>query len=202
MLLLTVVVFSSCAVKRTKDSDKTLRVMLDVKNLTQSEYAAIKQALFESKHFYIVDRERAFDAIKAEQSNQYVKEPQRYDRTQKYAQIGKLYGAGGVVIATSKCQGYESMQNVAYFAFHLATVGMFDKITCTQFLELVDTATGEVMASIKNTAKKADNDVQNWSESVTMLIDAYPKYFEADSRHERLSVYQNETGLLSDAHSK
>lgn len=194
ILLLVLVGVSSCAVKRTKDSDKSMRVMLDPKSLDQNESMSVKAALFDSGKFYIVDRSQAYNAVIQEQDRQH-SDDNRFENSQKYAQWGKMYGAGSVIVASSKCGGLESNKNLLYLAGHLATLGMFDKTLCTQNLELVDTATGEILVSVKNETGKKYNESQDWSDIVDKLVDAYPKYFESVKKHERLLQYEEQSRM-------
>lgn len=197
ILLLVLVGVSSCAVKRTRDSDKTLRVMLDPKSTNPDDYALVQHALVDSGKFYVVDRNHAFKALKTEQFQANRANADRYADSQKYAHWGELYGAGGVVVVSVKCSGVESRKNIVYFVAHLATLGMFDKELCTQLIELVDTNTGEVVASAKNEARRAYGDVLDWSDAVDELVSNYPKYFESVKKHEKLIKYEEQTETLS-----
>ncbi len=198
ILTLISVVLSSCAVKRTRDSDKTLRVMLDPKSTQSEDYDSIENALVESGKFYVIDRGAAFNAVKKEQSSEYTQEADRYQPEGKYAHYGQLLGAGAVVVVSSECGGAQSSQNIIYLAGHLATLGLFDKIMCKQFIKLVDTQTGEVVASAMNETGKHNHEVLDWSDAVEKLVDNYPKYFESVKKHEKLIKYEAESKELSE----
>ena len=187
-----------CAVRRTKNSDKTLRVMLDPKSTQSEDYDSIAHALVSSGNFYVVDRGAAFNAIKNEQNNEYVLEPDRYQPESKYAQYGRLLGVGAVVVVSTECGGAQSSENLIYLVGHLATLGLFDKVMCKQFIKLVDTQTGEVVSSAMNETGKYNREALDWSDAVGKLIDNYPKYFETVKKHEKLIKYEAESKQLSD----
>jgi curli biogenesis system outer membrane secretion channel CsgG len=197
LLLLILITASSCAVKRTRDSDKGLRVAVDSTGINQEDHAGLQNALVQSGKFYVIDRLRAFKSIKNEQDRLHRTEADRYAPAQKYAHYGKLYGVGSVVVATAKCSGAESSKNIIYFAAHLSTLGMFDRIVCEQILEIVDTNTAEVIASVRVETKKQANELMDWSDVVEELVEAYPTHFESDKKHKKLIEYEQETEKLS-----
>lgn len=184
-------------VKRTKLSDPTLTIILDSKSLDPSEYSALQEALFATGKFNILDRTKAYDAIRAEQMRQHRLESDRFNDSEKYAQWGRFIGAGGVVTASYQCKGSESSQNLIYFAAHLSTLGMFDKIVCTQFIQLTDTSTGQVVASIKHDGKKDTSGVLEWSEAANKLIDQYPDTFVTLEKHQKLIDYEIESARIA-----
>ena len=102
-------------------------------------------------------------------------------------------GGNSTITAHSERKGVEGRKNLLYFAGHLATLGMFDKTLCTEFLEMVDTNTAEVLASVRLEASKAYSEELDWSDTVGKLIDQYPKYFEQIKKHEKLLQYEAES---------
>lgn len=190
-ILIPFLLFScSSQVKRTRDSDKSLKVALIKAGISDTEHSSIQQALVESGKFYVVDRNVAFNAVTNEQNLEHRTGSDRFEDNQKYAQWGKMYGVGAVITAHSDCGGAESSKNLIYLAGHLATLGLFDKTLCTEFLELVDTNTAEVLVSVRYEAGKRNGEALDWSDIVDQLVDRYPKYFEQVKKHELLLKYE------------
>lgn len=194
-IISTSVFILGCAseVKRTKLSDPTLTIILDDKGLEPSDYIAVQESLFATGKFKILDRSKAYDAIRAEQMREHRLESDKFNDSEKYAQWGRFIGAGGVVTASYECKGAESNQNLIYLAAHLSTLGIFDKIICTQFIQLTDTSTGQVVASIKYDGKKGANEVLDWSDAANKLVDQYPDTFVTLEKHQKLIDYEVES---------
>lgn len=180
----------SSAVKRTKYSDKTMRVLIDPSSIDSSNHVAIQQALVETGKFFVVDRSKAFAAIVHEQNRQHTSMSDRFEDREKYAQWGKMYGAGGVITAHVQCAN-NGTGNIVTTAFHLATLAtMWSEYRCSQFLEVIDTATTEVVASIKYDIKADTTKNLDWSDAVEALVDSYPEIFEDVKNHRVLETYK------------
>lgn len=194
-LILSISFLFSCASKvvRTRDSDKSLRVALIKAGISDTEHSSIQQALVETGKFNVVDRNAAFNAVTNEQHLEHREMSDRFEDSQKFAQWGKMYGVGAVITAHSVCGGAESSKNLIYLVGHLATLGLFDKTLCTEFLELVDTNTAEVLVSVRYEAGKRNGEALDWSDIVDKLVDQYPIYFGQVKKHELLFKYEAES---------
>ena len=178
--------------KRTKLSDPVLTIFVDDKGINQIDYSAVQQALYSTGKFIVLDRNVAYEALRAEQNRQYRDRDNRYSDLSKYAQWGRVLGAGGVVTASYNCRGSESSENIVYFIGHLSTLGMFDRTVCEQFLQITDASTGEVVASIKHEGKKNKNETLDWSDAVNKLIETYPDTFATLEKSQRLIKFEVE----------
>lgn len=197
-LMITLISGCSSEVKRTKLSDPTLTIILDDNGLQPNDYNAIQEALFATGKFNILDRFKAFEAIKREQQREHRTDIDRFTDSNKYAQWGRFIGAGGVITASYECKGTESSQNIIYFAAHLSTLGMFDKVICTEFIQLTDTSTGQVVASVKYDGKKGQNGVLDWADATNRLVDQYPESFVQLEKHQKLIDYEVESARIAE----
>lgn len=184
MYLFLLFLLFSCASSppRTKFSDKNMRIMLHPKGINAGHYASIQSALVQSDVWVVLDRGEGLKALKEEQETIHRKESDRYEDREKFAQWGRLYGVGAIVLAHAQCSNrpHEWRQNELY-------------TYCTQYLNLVDANTGEVVASVdsKNNAPYGEN--PDWKEIVQKLVDIYPKYFTKNLITERLEKYKEES---------
>jgi hypothetical protein len=197
LLVLIISILFSCTSepKRTRDSDKTLRIMVDPESIDSTQHAILQNELITTGKFYIVDRAKGFHAIKKEQEREQLSEESRFEDSQKYAHWGKLYGVGGVVVANLKCTENPSTENILWGVAHLATLGIFHyRQICTQLLELLDSNTGEIVTSVRNDFKTDSESYKvSWTDVVDKLVDAYPKYFEKNYKHTILKEYEAES---------
>ena len=169
--------------------------MIDPDSIDPKDHITLQNDLIASNKFYVVDRANAYKAIKKEQEREHRDNQDRFEDKQKYAQWGKLYGVGGVIVAHLQCTDNPSTENVLWGIAHMATLGVFhNRRVCAQFLELVDTNTGEVVTSVRNDFKTDSEAYEmDWTGAVEKLADAYPKYFEEQKKHKILQQYEQET---------
>lgn len=179
VLLLTLV---SCASKRTKYSDKNMRVMIDTEGLDMADYNNLQSALVRSNVWTVLDRSRGLAAVKREQEELHKYNHDRYDAREKFAHWGKLYGVGSVIVGHSECHNRPNTWNMSQL-----------KNYCKMYLSLVDANTGEVLVSV-NGEDAADFMARpDWSDLVAELIETYPKYFEEKQTDQRLLDYKKES---------
>lgn len=200
-LVIAIVFLASCNSKpvRSKNSDKTLRVAIDADSIDQKNHTILQNDLVNSKKFYVVDRSEGLRAIKIEQEKLHREDADRYEDKQKYAQWGKLYGIGSIIVAKMNCADNPSTENILWGIAHLATLGIFhNKRICAQYLQIIDSNTGEVVTSIRNEFKTDSESYQiSWEDAVHKLITSYPKYFEESAKDERLVKYEEESEKLA-----
>ena len=189
--------FAGCSSEpiRNRESDKSLRVMIDPDSVDSKNHIILQNDLISSGYFYVIDRSQAFRAIQKEQDRLHKTVPDRFEDRQKYAQWGKLYGVGAVVTAHIQCTDNPSTENVLMGLAHLATLGIFhNRRICAQFLELTDSNTGEIISSVRNDFKTDDERNQmSWSESVSKLVDRYPKTFRQPAKANVLREYEQQS---------
>lgn len=183
LALATVALATSCAGKtpRTRWTDKTMRVAIDPASIDAGNYVRIQQALVESGKWVVVDRAMAFRAIKAEQERLHRGEEDRFADKEKWAIWGRLLGVGGIVVAHTQCANKGSFWNDARYAH------------CHQFLSIVDSNTGEVMATAEDEQDGSNNEEQiapPWADAVAKLNDAYPTHFQPNRDKPQLEQYR------------
>lgn len=169
-----------CATPRTKWTDKTMRVMIDPEGVSAKHYVRIQQALMKSGKWVVVDRGMGYNAIKKEQEREHREQTDRFLDSEKFAHWGKLYGVGGVIVAHSSC---------------IIRDGLFKKNfpTCNQYVAIVDTNTGEVIAAAEGQAEGSSYDYDlapSWDDVVADMEDAYPKNYQPNKDHKILRDYK------------
>lgn len=177
--------------KRTKWTDKTMRIMIDPDSVASTDYVSIQTALIKNGAFTVVDRNRAFKAIKSEQERTMRTEEDRYADKEKWSHWGKLYGVGAIIVGHSQC--YKAKP----FFSRYETVDR-----CKQFLSIVDSNTGEVIA-VSEGESDAPAFVESgsfkkpldWTEPVEKLVEAYPKDFKPRYYSEGLERYREESAV-------
>ncbi|WP_413944431.1 CsgG/HfaB family protein [Bdellovibrio sp. HCB-162] len=173
--------FVGCASKekRTKFSDKSMRIMIDSASISAKEYAKLQTALVKNGAFIVLDRAKGLKAIKEEQDMLHRKSIDRFEDREKFAIYGKLYGAGAVVVANVQCK------DISYWT------GMGHE--CQQSINLMDTSTGEVITAVDNIVKTDWGTTAQWDDTVTKLVEAYPKDFKSQPITARLMEYKAES---------
>lgn len=173
--------------KRTKWTDKSMRVLIDPDSLSSDDYVAVQTALFKEGSFTVVDRSKGFKAIKTEQERTHRTEQDRYADKDKWAHWGKLFGVGAIVVGHSQC--YRAK---AFLSMHPVVN------RCKQFLSLVDSNTGEVIVAVDAESDKPGgvdsgsfNAPSDWTEAVQRLVDAYPRDFKPQYYSEKLEHYRD-----------
>lgn len=175
--------------KRTKWTDKNLRVMIDPDAIGENDYFKLQKALVQAGNFTVVDRNAGFKAIKAEQERTQRNEQDRYADKEKWSHWGKLYGVGSIIVPHTECSKVESGG-----FFHPGP-----RARCFQYISIVDANTGEVTVMIENEAygERMDSIYGNqyhvpaWDEAVEKLVDAYPHDFDNSNYHPVLENYRN-----------
>ena len=189
----SLLILSGCSTseKRTKWTDKNMRVLIDADSLSSSDYVAVQTALIKNGTFTVVDRSAAFKAIKSEQERTIRTEQDRYADKEKWSQWGKLYGVGAIVVGHKQC--YKAKPVFSRYE-------VVDR--CKQFLSIVDSNTGEVLA-----VSEAESDAPayveygsfqkplDWTEPVEQLVDAYPRDFRPHYYSEGLERYREESAM-------
>lgn len=187
LIIFTLLILCSCATRRTRLSDKNMRVMIDPSGITATDYASIQRALVSSNMWTVLDRSRGLASAKREQEQLHKYSHDRYDRMEKFAHWGKLYGAGSVIVAQSECHNRPNPWNITTL-----------KNYCQLYLSMVDTNTGEVIVSSKVEESADFMASPDWSEVVEELADAYPTHFKEEKLHQRLLDYKEESAANSD----
>lgn len=173
---------SGCATARTKWTDKTMRVMIDPDGIDANHYVKIQQALVDSGKWVVVDRGMGYNAIQKEQEREHRYETDRFLDREKFAHWGKLYGVGGIVVAHAQCQvkdGWIMKKNYPH---------------CQQYLSIVDTNSGEVIAAVQDEADGGSYDYQmapSWDDIVAKLNNAFPSHFEPNKDEKSLRDYKD-----------
>lgn len=152
--------FVGCAsVPTTRDNIKQRRVFID-ESTDPDTTMLVKQALWQSGKWFVVDRDRGLNALKNEQ------ERQGLSNEEKYAELGKLFGAGAVVIPSDRCVRMSGIISLPHYV-------------CDQFLTVVDSSTGEVLVSVRNKAEGGSDELRpNWDETVEKMEKSFPKTWE------------------------
>lgn len=180
LILSVSTIFASCAsAPRTKWTDKTMRVMIDPDSISADHHVAIQKALVESGKWFVVDRAKGYQALKAEQERLHRDEEDRYADREKYAHWGKMYGVGGIVVAAAQCK---KKQGFFFGGWSLV---------CKQYLSIVDANTGEVIAAIEEeNSSDSVEIVPTWDDAVAKLNSAYPDAYKAMQTSERIENYK------------
>lgn len=148
---------------RTRHSDPVMRISVFPKNISQGSYVRLQNALQSNGAWIVVDRANGFQAVDDEQGLEHESMANRFDAAERYARFGKLYGVGGIVVATEQCNGgYGSWS------------GQFSR--CFENLSLINATTGEVMAvaeDIQDTVNSVT--APDWTRIVDKMTDNFPK---------------------------
>lgn len=182
IIIATMFILCSCATKRTKYSDKNMRVMVDPSGLNMTDYTNLQTALVQSNVWTVLDRSRGLAAVKTEQERLHQHDHDRHDPREKFAHWGKLYGVGAVIVAHSECHNRPNQWNITELRNY-----------CRLFLNLVDANTGEVIVAVNDEDKAPFMSNPEWDEIVEGLVDAYPKYFEKMKLNDKLLEYKEES---------
>ena len=171
MMVLIALSLTGCAsMARNRYSDPVLRIAIDGDSIDSvQDHARLQNSLVESNFFVVVDRGSGFDAINKEQELVHQEKKERFGTNEKYARWGKMYGIGGILVATQSCSWQTSISNAVYKK-------------CLQDLTLINATTGEVMASSEAISESEDAiPTASWNKTVDLLISHYPKkYIDRD----------------------
>lgn len=178
---------SSTKVLRTQENDAMLRVILDP-TIEEAHYVQIRRALVESGRFEVIDRRDGFAAALKEQDLQFRSGYQdRFSDREKWAHIGRMYGARGVITASAQCY-----QNKNW-------LGEYRKY-CKQILTFIDGYTGKVEFSVQGENSEpwvVGYTVPNWDDVVKRAVAEYPAYFKPRVVDPLLEQYQDQSEELA-----
>lgn len=176
------VVGCSSAVKRTKYSDKNMRIMIDPDSFEPEEHVRLQHALIESGKWAVIDRARGMKAIQKEQERLHQNQNGRFDDRQKWAHWGRMYGVGAVVVGHVQCTKKLNFWMTSW------------KNDCQQFINLVDANTGEIITAIENRDEFDAELGTNWTVAVEKLNKSYPEDYRSPGiQHEKLNQYEAES---------
>lgn len=183
IILAALLILCSCSsTKRTKYSDKNMRIMVDPSGLDSRTYARVQTALARTGVWTVLDRASGLRAAMREQNQLHVYNHDRYAAREKFAHWGKLYGVGAIVVASQDCQNRVATWNNTML-----------KTYCNLFINLIDANTGEVIVAVEDEDDTNFLGQPDWNEIVEMLVEAYPKKFEKEVLDERLVEYKEES---------
>lgn len=173
---------TSCShVKRSKYSDPHMRVAVWPVGIDAGNHVRIQQALVATGKFIVVDRGAGLAAIEKEQEALHETQSDRFADAEKFAHWGKLLGVGAVVVAHTQCADKHAWIVNSMYA------------RCQQFVEIVNSNTGEVMASAEGQEDTANNEQElapSWESTVDRLVDAYPSHYEPNRDTAELVDYK------------
>lgn len=193
LMILALFTITACSSNpiRTKWADKNMRVAIDSDSISTDDYVSIQTALVKEGRFMVIDRNLGYKAIKTEQERLHRKEEDRYSDKEKWAMWGKMYGVGAIVVAHSQC--YRTQK---FFTLSLYTT------TCKQYISLVDSNTGEIIAAVdheedspasgNNYGSESFKTPVSWQTAVEKFVDAYPKDYKPQYYSEGIVNYQKE----------
>lgn len=183
ILVLASLVLASCSSseKRTKFSDKNMRIFLYHRTLKTNDYVRLQSALIKSDVWTVIDRRDGYNASGREQERIHRKDPDRFDDREKWTHIGKFYSVGAIVIGHTQC------------TYHKSIWKSKPVNRCYQALNLVDATTGEVIVGVDGHNEAQVGEQPDWEETVKKLIDVYPKYFTSQAISDRLERYKQES---------
>ena len=160
-----------------------MRIMVDPASINPENYARIQTALVQQEMWTVLDRLSGLQAIKHEQEELHRTSTDRYDDKEKYSHWGKLYGVGAVIVAHTQCFRKATFWNPQGNNYY-----------CSQFLNLVDANSGEVLIGVEGGEwAEAQNVAPDWKEVVQKLAEAYPKNFGREPSSERIDLYKKES---------
>ncbi len=157
--------------------------MIDPASISPENYARLQTSLVQQEMWTVLDRASGLEAIKKEQEELHRTSTDRYEDKEKWARWGKLYGVGSVLSAHTQCfpkAKWWDPQGNTYF--------------CSQFLNLIDANTGEVIVGVEG-GEYVDSaeEPPTWHEVTAKLAEVYPKYHEKRNYSERVQLYKRES---------
>lgn len=174
-------------VRRTLETDHMLRVLIDPR-IDASNYVQIRRALVQSGKFEVVDRRDGFEALIREQDLQFRSSySDRFSDREKWAHIGKAYGAAGIITAHADCY-----QDKSFW-------GEYRKY-CKQNLSFINGSTGVVEFAVSGLNSEpwvASHTVPDWDAVVAKAVDTYPEYFKPRVVKYPLNQYMDQSEELS-----
>ncbi len=185
--LIFLLVLAACSSENTrlKTTDKSMRVMIDPDSVTDGDYMRVQMELVQSDKFIVVDRGPGYRSVKREQEREHRQDNERFENKAKYAQWGKMYGVGAVILPFTDCR---IKQNVF--------TGRRSK-RCHEYLQIIDSNTTEIIASVSADESCSEFDTAEWHDVVEKLVDAYPTRFEEFKKSKRLISYEAESEQIA-----
>lgn len=178
----------------TKWTSPDLRIAVDPMGIDSANYVRLEEALVNTNKFFVIDRGSGFQAVVKEQdyvhgvaygSDDKPNTFERYGDQDRYARLGKLYSVGSVIVAQTRCATKSSFWS-GYYKH------------CEQYLALINSSTGEVVAAVSGVASDAEdyygvmNIAASWDGVVEKLVQAIPKEYTPNKYDERMRIYRNE----------
>ena len=173
-------------IKRTKFTDKNMRIMIDPDSISIESYVRIQKAHVERGAFAVIDRASGMAAVKKEQERLHRSESDRFSDREKWSHWGRLFGVGAIVVAHDQCYNKGSFWNPQYVVR-----------ACEQFLTLIDANTGEVIVAVEGKGEAPAvveggvPMVPSWDEITNKLVDSYPKNFKFEPFTKSVVEYQD-----------
>lgn len=167
--------------KRTKFSDKNMRIFLYPRTLKSDDYVRLQSALIKADVWSILDRKDGYAATLNEQERLHRHKADRFSDEEKFAHWAKLHGAGAVIVGNIQCTYSQSIWRSKPIN------------KCYQALNIVDTNTGEIVVGVDGNNTSPIGERPDWEEVVQKLIDIYPKHFTEEKISERLHRYKLES---------
>lgn len=167
--------------KRTKWSDKNMRLAIDGEWVSAEDLARVTHAMVKADRWIVVDRGPGFKSVTREQNLEHRETADRFENKAKYAQWKKLLGVGAIVIPHVDCRLRENV-----FSKRRTKI-------CNQFLTLVDSNTAEILISAAYEESTSEFAVPSWDSVVQSLGDEYPKKFIEIEKSKRLMDYEKQS---------
>lgn len=189
ILLSVVALLAGCSTKvvRTQENDSMMRVLIDPR-IEVAHYVQIRRALVQTGKFEVIDRRDGFEAAVQEQDLQFRSGyKDRFSDREKWAHIGRMYGARGIITAYASCYQKNSW------------TGEFRKY-CKQELAFIDSYTGRVEFAVRGENSEpwvVGYSVPDWDDVVERAADEYPQYFKARKIDPLLEQYMNQSEELA-----
>ena len=183
-LLTLFLLITSCSSpeKKTKYSDKNMRIMVDPDSLKVKDFVRLQTELVKSDVWTVIDRGAGYKATLKEQNRLHRRKSDRFDDREKFAHWGRLFGVGAIIVGHTQCRygtrfwGGSKKYNICY-----------------QAINLVVANTGEVVVGVDGESLANIGETPNWEETVEKLIEIYPKHFTPSKITERLNRYKEES---------
>jgi hypothetical protein len=162
-----------------------MRVMVDPDGLQARDYIRIVDALKQSGKWFVVDRRDGLRQIFKEQKMIHRDRADQFADPEKYSIWGRLFSVGAVVTGHVDCVRHN---------------GFFSASTkCKQYLAIVSTNSGEVLATSHAENDDAEIDYygdikigSDWTDAVSELNDNFPKEFEKEKYDQGMRMFRAE----------
>lgn len=184
-VLATVAGCSSKPIVRSKDSDSSMRLMVDSRAFDVQNFIQLEAALAQSQKFELVERRDALETALDEQRREFDLASQgHFDDREKYARRGKLYGVDTIVSGRTDCYQAKAFWTGVYTRY------------CRQTLLWIEGSTGKVLFSVtgeNSVPWTAEYIVPDYNATVAAAIESLPKYFTPHEIHPILETYKQQS---------